>query len=56
MLKLTSSIEQDFIYGIIHLVRAQIFPENFYFVSPDTHSYVRVSRVKNIFSKMLRMY
>ena len=44
MLKLTSSIEQDFIYGIIHLVRAQIFPENFYFVSP-WYTLVR-SRIK----------
>ena len=33
-------------YGIINLVRTQNFPKNFYFLPPDTHTYVVLSGVK----------
>ena len=37
---------------VIHLVRAQNFPKNYYFLPPDTHRYVCVSEVSNVdFSK-----
>ena len=32
--------------GIMHLVRMQNFPKNYYFSLPDTHTYMCVSRGK----------
>ena len=37
------SVVKATILGIIHLVRTQDFPENFYFLPPDMHTYVCVS-------------
>ena len=37
------------VYGIIHLVRSQNFPQNENFLPPDTLTYVRLSGRKNFF-------
>ena len=35
-------------YGIVHLVHTQNFPKNYYFLPPDTRTYVRVPGVRNV--------
>ena len=39
------SVVKATILGIIHLVRTQDFPENFYFLPPDMHAYQEVRNV-----------
>ena len=41
------------VYGIIHLVRSQNFPQNENFLPPDTLTYVCLSGRKNFFLKIL---
>ena len=33
-------LQKFFYYEIIHLVFSQIFPKSYYFLPPDTHTYV----------------
>ena len=42
---------------IIHLVRMQNFPQNYYFLPRDTHTFVRIRGNKMlVFRKILRAY
>ena len=34
--------------GVIHLVRTQHFPKNYYFLPSDTHTYVCCQGVRNV--------